>query len=349
MAIKYTFFVQTDMSDPVNWNAAAWSIALSGNDILIGSSYNDYLIGYAGDDLLDGGLGADTMVGGFGNDTYVVDNVGDVVIEQLRGNTDLVNSSISYSLTANVENLTLTGSGAINGTGNDLANVITGNAGNNVLDGGLGADTLVGGLGNDTYVVDNVGDVVTELAAQGHDLVRTSVNYTLSANVDDITLTGNLAINATGNDLANIITGNDANNVLIGGAGDDLLIGLYGNDQLTGGLGADSFMLTSAPSNITPDVDTITDFNNLQGDKIYLLQSSFANIVVNLDRSLNMNDLLVSNNHSDTASQHFLFDTSTHGLYYNSDGSGYAAAMLVASMSAISTSAQLKGADFYII
>ena len=209
---------------------------------------------------------------------------------------------------------------------------------------------MIGGAGNDTYYVDNVSDVVTELAAQGTDIVCSNVTYTLSANVENLTLTGSQAINGTGNALDNILIGNDANNTLIGGAGDDLLIGLLGNDQLTGGLGADHFMLTSAPSNIISDVDTITDFNNLQGDKIYLLSSSFANANVNmLDRTLNINDLLVSNNHIDTASQHFLFDTTTHGLYYNADGSGAGSAMLVATMTGLSTPAQIKGADFFII
>ncbi|WP_373874365.1 calcium-binding protein, partial [Pseudomonas sputi] len=90
-----------------------------------------------------------------GVDTYYVDNVGDVVIETDASPTayDRVFASIDYTLTANVENLFLTGTADLNGTGNSSGNRITGNDGNNILDGGLGADTLIGGLGNDTYIV----------------------------------------------------------------------------------------------------------------------------------------------------------------------------------------------------
>ena len=139
-------------------------------------------------------------------------------------------SSVNFTLGANVENLTLTGSGAINGTGNADANIINGNGSDNTLDGAAGADNLAGGDGNDTYVVDDLGDVVTEAAGKGTaDLVQSSVSFILGANVDNLTLTGTAAT-GTGNADANTITGNASANTLDGAAGADNLIGGEGDD-----------------------------------------------------------------------------------------------------------------------
>ncbi|TLU83214.1 MAG: hypothetical protein FDX30_09175 [Chlorobium sp.] len=141
-----------------------------GNDLLRGFGGNDRLNGLSGNDTLDGGIGRDTMTGGLGNDVYIVDNILDVVIEQPNGGTDTVRSSISYILGPNVENLVLTGTSGLIGTGNNLNNVITGNSGDNLLLGLDGNDTLYGGDGNDILLGGAGADVLT--GGSGKDIFR---------------------------------------------------------------------------------------------------------------------------------------------------------------------------------
>jgi len=359
-------------------------------DIIFGAGGADIISALGGNDVIDGGTGADTMAGGTGNDTYVVDNTGDVVSENANEGVDTIQSSVTYTLSANVENLGLTGAANINGTGNALANVITGNGGNNILaglagadildgglgtdtasyaasstgvnvslatgashggdaegdtlirienltgsglddtlegdggnnvlaggagtdtvsyehatasvtvslglsgaqntvgagtdtlssfenltgsgfddfltgssganvlsgldgndtiDGGTGADTMAGGAGNDTYVVDNTGDVVIENAGEGLDTIQSSVTYTLSANVENLRLTGVGNISGTGNGLANAITGNSGNNILAG---------LGGADTLDGGAGTDTASYAASAAGVTVSIATGT-------------------------------------------------------------------------------------------
>ncbi len=268
-------------------NASSGVPVILGNNsanTLTGTSGNDTILGLAGIDMLDGGTGADTLFGGTGDDTYIIDNVGDVVTENINEGTDTVQASLTHTLGANVENLVLTGTTAINGTGNALDNVITGNSaanvltggsGNDTLNGGAGADTLIGGTGDDIYIIDNAGDVVTENANEGTDTVRASVSHTLGTNVENLVLTGTAAINGTGNALDNVITGNSAANMLTGGSGNDTLDGGAGNDALTGGLGNDTYYVDSLS-------DTVIE-NPGEGTDTVIMQVSGYTLAANVE------------------------------------------------------------------
>ncbi|MCC7425487.1 MAG: calcium-binding protein [Alphaproteobacteria bacterium] len=244
------------------------------DDILTGDGNANEILGFDGNDIIDGGAGADGMYGGAGDDTYVVDDAGDIAADPVNAGLDLVLASITWTLSANIENLNLTGAGDINGTGNALGNLISGNDGANVLtglggddllNGGAGADQMFGGTGDDLYIVDNAGDVASDVAGGGTDQVLSSVTHTLSANIENLTLLGTDPINGTGNGLDNTIVGNDGNNVLTGLGGNDTLIGGLGNDQMFGGLGDDTYVVDTT-GDITSDaggIDTVVSFTSI--------------------------------------------------------------------------------------
>lgn len=323
-----------------------------GNDALTGGPANDKFNSLAGNDIINGLAGADTMLGGLGNDTYIVDNKADVVIETstLATEIDRVNSSVSYALAANVENLSLTGSAAINGTGNTLNNVLTGNIAANILNGGIGADKLIGGLGNDVYVVDNAGDSVTETSslATEIDSVNSSVSYLLGANIENLSLTGTAEINGTGNGLANTLLGNTANNVLLGGsghdtlrggAGNDTLNGGTGNDKLAGGTGSDLFLFTNAP---TANIDTITDFT-VADDTIQLGRAIFSKLKTT---GLLNPGMFVKAAAAHDANDYIIYNPTNGALLYDADGNGARDAVQIA---VLGTNLPLSYADFAVV
>ena len=269
----------------------AFDNVITGNDssnTLFGGAGNDVLFGGAGNDYLDGGRGADKLTGGEGNDVLVVNDSKDSVTEAAGGGRDLVLSSTSYTLTANVENLTLTGSAALEGTGNELDNLIIGNAavnrlagaagndtlrgnagndtlfgglGNDMLDGGVGADIMKGELGNDIYVVDNAADQAIEVSgtAGGVDTVVSAVSFTLGSSVENLVLSGTAKIAGMGNSDNNVIIGNSGANILSGRAGNDVIDGGGEADTLFGGFGSDQFIFRAGQAH----GDRLMDFESI--------------------------------------------------------------------------------------
>ncbi len=269
--------------------SAANGFGNSRDNTIFGNSLNNILTGENGDDVLNGGAGNDTLIGGSGNDTYIVDSVGDVVTETATITTeiDTVESLVSFSLGANLENLILTGTASINGTGNTLNNTITGNSGNNILNGGLGADQLVGGAGNDTYIVDNVGDSVIESAGAGIDTVQSAISYSLGANLENLILLGADSINGIGNTLNNTITGNAGNNFINGDIGNDLLNGGAGNDTLVGGVGNDTYVVDSVGDIVSETSTITTEIDTVQSAISYSLGANLENLILLGTTSIN--------------------------------------------------------------
>lgn len=327
-----------------NWTAAR---------LATGNALDNTLTGNNEDNILDGRGGADVMRGGGGLDVYFVDNVGDVVEEFSNVDRDRVNSTVSYVLPAYVTELVLLGTRSLSATGNELNNLLIGNSGFNLLDGGLGGDTMQGGGGNDTYRVDNPYDVVTEALNEGTDTVEALISHHLGDNFENLILLGTTDFSGTGNALNNVITGNDGNNYLAGAdgddaiyggagndtiygqrgndllhgdAGDDLIRGSEGSDTLTGGLGSDTFLFDTALG--STNVDTITDFST--GDIIRLEDYSFTGLTLG---NLSADAFRIGTSAQD-ASDRIIYDSATGNLYFDPDGTGSAAQILFAHLSA---------------
>jgi len=298
----------------------------SGNNYMVGNKFNNTLDGGAGDDLLDGwfesskfetvldplkATGIDTLIGGTGNDTYRIDSVNDKIIENANtGGVDTVefksvDSTITvidvYRLADGVENLTMLDTKLKEADGNNLnnriigssaINILKGGYGDDYLDGGTGVDTFEGGYGDDTFVVDNLSEIIKEVAGQGNDWVQSDkINLDLGTqgNWTDIE---NARLTGTGDFY---VTGRETDNYLIGNAGDNVLTGGDGTDTLEGGLGDDTYVVDTT-TDILIEVANETDtLGKIKAGWIDSIQSS---VTFDMSKLFNFEKLSLSGSSS---------------------------------------------------
>jgi Ca2+-binding RTX toxin-like protein len=278
-----------------------------GADRLDGGGGADNLAGGSGNDRLTAGVGTDTLSGGSGNDIYEVDSVDDLIVEVEDRGIDTEVASCSDTLADNIENLVLTGSAALNGTGNAAANVITGSVGANILSGGLGDDDLRGNGGADSL---SGGSGADDLAG------------------------------GSGDDRLYADAGND---ILNGGTGSDVLSGGRGHDRLRGGEGADSFRLQSRSGT---DSDAILDFSSAD-DTIQLENSVFTALGSTATGALGAGNFVANASGAAVDANDFIvYETDTGRVFYDADGSGAGAAVVIA---VVGTGSALTAADFTLI
>ena len=289
-------------------------VGLAGADTISGGAGNDTLIGGAGNDTLTGGAGTNIMLGGAGNDIYVVSSATDIVSERGGDGVDQVQSSVTWTLAADVENLALTGTAAINGTGNAAANVLVGNAAANALLGGAGDDLLSGELGNDTLDGGTGTDTAVYASATAAVVVSLATGKATGAAGTDTLVSienvvgGSGADTITGDGAANFLNGGAGNDTLSGGLGDDLLLGGLGNDTLNGGAGIDTASYETATTAVTVNLVTGKATGGAGSDTLTLIENVIggaANDVLTGDANTNTllglagNDRLVGGGGSD--------------------------------------------------
>lgn len=313
----------------------------SGNDVLNGTTSadslsglagNDTLNGDAGNDTLNGGTGSDRLVGGTGNDVYQVEGRWDVVVESSGAGTDTVVYDVAggfYSLPANVENLTVSSDAfqeafLIGGAG---ANVLTGGAGRDYIFGLQGNDTMKGMTGDDVYYIEDAGDVVKEASGAGNDWLQVDVAaYVMPANVEGAEVFRSIGGKLTGNGLNNYLGGNIGADVLAGGGGNDMLWGDAGHDTLTGGAGADAFEFSTVAGSSS---DRITDFAAAE-DEIWLDADIYGlpggTLAAGGYKEIGPGGGAVD------AGDRILYNGSTGQVYFDKDGSGAAAPVLLATL-----------------
>ena len=335
------------------YSSVSWTLGdhlerlyLTGNAAIAGAGNElaNTLVGYTN-------AAGNALAGGAGDDAYYVD-ANDVVVELVGEGNDIVYGSVSWTLGANLERLYLTGSAAIDGTGNDLDNRLYGQANGAI-------NTLTGGTGNDIYYVGS-NDVIVELAVEGTDTAYGYGDYTLATgvSVENLYLNVTTGQTLTGNELANKLSGNagsdtlrglDGNDSLSGGLGADVLDGGQGNDTLAGGLGNDTvtggngndiFRFATA-LDANSNLDSVIDFNVVD-DSFQLENGIFTSLTQTGTLTVG---LFVIGTAALDANDKLIYDNTTGALFYDLDGSGSGGAIQFA---VLSTNLALTNLDFVV-
>ncbi|MFA7280878.1 MAG: M10 family metallopeptidase, partial [Sterolibacterium sp.] len=359
----------------------------SANDNLQGNGGNDTLSGSAGNDTMDGGTGVDKLIGGTDDDTYIVSNTSDKVVEDANGGIDTVRASVSWTLGNNLENLELTGTDNLAGTGNALDNVISGNAGGNLLSGKEGLDTIDGGEGADIYLIslgaEHPAAEIKDSGINGIDEVRFSSSTkdsTLKLFADDSGLeravigkgkgaaadiSGTTALNLDASEAPSALTiqGNYGANRLTGTAYGDLILASNGSDQISGGAGDDTISGGLGNDTLTggdgadfflfnstagtTNKDLITDFET-GTDKILLSLKLFKALGA-------VGDMGEAQFWSGSgvvkghdADDRIVYNTSTGALYYDADGSKPGAPVQIVVIG-VASFPELSSSDFQAV
>ncbi len=317
------------------------SLAATDPLVLVGNNLVQEILGNSGNNVLRGGGGADVLAGQDGDDEYYVTDGGERIVEGPGGGRDVVYTSLSYVLIPGMTQvevlsaLSISGTSALQLTGNEFVQQILGNNGNNVLRGGGGADALSGYGGNDEYYVTDGGETIHEAVGGGTDIVYASVDYVLrdGAEVEvlsTVSLGGTDAIDLTGNDSANVVLGNAGNNVLNGGLAADSLVGFGG---------ADTFAFTTSLGG--GNVDFILDF--VSGTDTIALDNA---VFTGLGFGTLSSDAFVVDSAALDGNDHILYNSSTGEIFFDADGNGDGVAVHFATVNA---GTLLVAGDFTVI
>jgi len=282
-----------------------------------GNSLSNAIYGNVGNNTLSGALGNDTIYSGAGADSVSAGDGADSVYGE-DGNDSISGDAGADMLDGGAGNDTI--------LGGERWDTIYGGAGDDNIDGGINNDQMYGGAGNDSFVVDDIGDRVYENIGEGNDTVYSSIDFSLTANIEALVLTGS-AVSGTGNGLSNTITGNAGNNRLSGGGG---------NDTLTGAAGVDDFIFLAAASN---GKDSITDFVHGVDELVF----TAANYGFATGHALTASEFTVGATAAGASAQ-FVWNSATHTLYWDHDGAGGDAAIAIATFD---PSATLTSSDFH--